>query len=270
MAIGPRDPHELPAGEVIRLAARAYERDRYLAALLSPRAVRDDLIVIAAFAGEVARIPASVSEPMMGEIRLQWWRDALALETPSGHDATPSGHPVADAMRDLIERHDLDTTALNGLLDATARMLEDRPHRTERRLSATLVAIEGALFGAAMRVCAGRSPTAAEAAATMFAGEAYGLARVLVEAPILAGEGRSLLPGDDIVAPTERARSCLAEVRSGWRNLSRGVQCALLPVALVEPYLRLSKALDGERRAPDILPLARVWRLMAARGLGRI
>ena len=61
--------------DVIRLAARAYERDRYLAALLSPAARRDDLLVLAAFAGDVGRIASSVSEPMMGAIRLQWWRD---------------------------------------------------------------------------------------------------------------------------------------------------------------------------------------------------
>ena len=38
--------------DVVRLGARAFERDRYLAALLAPHGVRDDLIALAAFAGE--------------------------------------------------------------------------------------------------------------------------------------------------------------------------------------------------------------------------
>ena len=63
--------------DVVTIAARAHERDRYLAALLGPRPIRRDLIALAAFAGEVGRIPAFVTEPMMGRIRLQWWRERL-------------------------------------------------------------------------------------------------------------------------------------------------------------------------------------------------
>ena len=60
-----------------REAARANEYDRYLAALLAPKAARPGLIALAAFQGEVARAVETVNEPIMGEIRLQWWRDAL-------------------------------------------------------------------------------------------------------------------------------------------------------------------------------------------------
>ena len=47
-------------GEAVRAAARSLDRDRYLAALLSPRSARSDLIALAAFMGEVARIPLTV------------------------------------------------------------------------------------------------------------------------------------------------------------------------------------------------------------------
>ena len=85
----------------VRGCARAHDFDRYLAALLAPRDVRDDLIALAATVGEIARVPATVKEPMMGEIRLTWWRDWLAKPLAEGL----SGNPVADAMRRAIARH---------------------------------------------------------------------------------------------------------------------------------------------------------------------
>jgi NADH dehydrogenase [ubiquinone] 1 alpha subcomplex assembly factor 6 len=64
-----------------------------LAELASPRA-RPGLWAIAAFDWEVGRIPALVSEPMMGSIRRQWWRDAWS-EIAAG---TPRRHPVVEAL----------------------------------------------------------------------------------------------------------------------------------------------------------------------------
>ena len=59
--------------------AREGEPDRYLAALLAPAPEREALLALAAFAAELTRIPLRVvQEPMMGEIRLEWWRTALA------------------------------------------------------------------------------------------------------------------------------------------------------------------------------------------------
>ena len=63
--------------EAVRASARLNAPDRYYAALFAPAAVRDDLIALAAFCGEIARIGRQVSEPVMGEIRITWWRDAL-------------------------------------------------------------------------------------------------------------------------------------------------------------------------------------------------
>lgn len=64
--------------DTLRQAAIAREPDRYFAATLAPEARRYDLIALTAFAAELANIPTQVREPLAGEIRLQWWRDALA------------------------------------------------------------------------------------------------------------------------------------------------------------------------------------------------
>ena len=111
-------PPPASAADVVRLAARAYEHDRYLSALLAPPAARDDLIALAAFAGEIARIPSFVDEPMMGLIRLQWWRDALFMP-----QAERTGHPIADAIRDTGARRCLPAADLEALIDAHALRL---------------------------------------------------------------------------------------------------------------------------------------------------
>ena len=86
-------PHLAPHLAIVRAA----DRDRYISALLAPADRRLDLMTLYAFDAELARIATTVSEPLLGEIRLQWWRDALApLLTDAGRAATHlerTGHP---------------------------------------------------------------------------------------------------------------------------------------------------------------------------------
>ncbi|MEO1710902.1 MAG: squalene/phytoene synthase family protein, partial [Pseudomonadota bacterium] len=89
-ATAPSDRPELQPIDAVAQSARAHEFDLYLTALLMPAAVRADAIAIAAFVGELNRVPMFVSEPLIGEIRLQWWRDALE----AGVDGKQSGNPI--------------------------------------------------------------------------------------------------------------------------------------------------------------------------------
>ena len=83
-------------GDPVIASARSGEPDRYLAALLAPPAARADLLALAAFASELARVPSLVTrEPTMGEIRLQWWRDALAARPARRAPAIPLPTPCA-------------------------------------------------------------------------------------------------------------------------------------------------------------------------------
>ena len=73
---------------------REGDRDRYLCALLAPDQARGSLASLYAFNLELARVRELVSEPMLGEVRMQWWKDLLDGETHG--DA--SGHPVAGGV----------------------------------------------------------------------------------------------------------------------------------------------------------------------------
>jgi 15-cis-phytoene synthase len=263
------------AGDVVRIAARAHERDRYLSALLSPRAARGDLIALAAFAGEVGRIPAYVSEPMMGRIRLQWWRERL--ET-----GTSGGHPVAEAIVAAMQRHELPVAGLNDLIEAHEDSLEDRPFATDAALFAYLDRIDGRLFAAA-GIIAGTRP---DPKLVCDAGRAYGLARLLVETPATLTRGQLLLPksrtgGDTTLAPPlirpivdelgAISRSYLAHCARALRRLSRTSRSPFLPLALVEPYLQACENNEVDRRVDsEVDPLRRAWRLWRCRLTGKV
>src|SRR5271156_3271915 len=68
------DPDRLsPVGALVR----RHDRDRFQTALFAPAARREALFALYAFNYEIARVRESVREPMLGQIRLQWWREAI-------------------------------------------------------------------------------------------------------------------------------------------------------------------------------------------------
>jgi 15-cis-phytoene synthase len=284
------------AAEVAALA-RASEPDRHLAALLAPPPERAALLALAAFAGELGRIPyRAVREPVMGEIRLQWWRTALGLgdSGPEG-GGDSGGHAVAEAMRATIRRCNLPAAPLNDMIDAHALELRPVPFADDAAQLDFLDKIEGALFLLACRVLGFGNDPEVEAAC-LAAGRAYGLVRLLQRLPSSLALGRvplaqtqlaaarlsahELLAGTADGAEAEallqacfaQIRSSLADVRRRVWGLSRRERVAFLPLALVGPYLRRLERQGGGalREEVQIVPLARVWSVAAAHVLGRL
>ena len=273
----------LKLDDEVRRIAREGAPDRYLAALLAPQRARAGLIALAAFAAEIEKIPRQVSEPHLGEIRIQWWRDALA---PSAKFEA-SGHPVADAVTLAIAQHGLTAASFDDFLDAHVHGLYADAPETDGQLQLELDMTEGALFRLAAR-CLGAPETEIESARDVIqhAAEAYGLTRLALQLPYSLSRGRmplppSLAPADandpaQLRAALQRvcalARSHLAHVSSAYAAQPKSIRTALLPVALVEPYLRaLSDAAHDPRRdLADIAPLTRTWRLAKTHMRGRI
>lgn len=271
----------------MRERARALEPDRYLAALLAPAPVRDDLITLAAFVAELGRIPVTVSDPHLAEIRLAWWRDGL-LDGADGK----MGDPCADAMRALIARHGLDRAALATWLEAFAHTLYPAAPEDAAHLDLELRLLEGTPFIFAAQIC-GAPPERAQRACET-AAQAYGLARVGLNFPRALARGRCPLPGftDDadgaahevrvgaaaIDAASARAAlgqlaaARVAAAKAAFAAADRPVRTALLPLALVEPYLRASchEGHDLTHELADVAPLVRVWRLWRAHMTGRV
>jgi phytoene synthase len=285
-----------PPPDIVRTTARAFELDRYLSALLAPRRVRTDLVTLAAFAGEIARIPGFVTEPMMGELRLQWWRDAVAASNAE----TATGHPIADALAEAVRRHALPTRLLVSAIDAQSARLPDVPFATDDAFSANLDQSDGALFELAWHILTADDASSAirgdrpdpAPAALASAARAYGLARTLIEMPMALADRRVLLPQDrlhahglapkDLHEPHARralsaltreiaddARAALRRLGDAFRTGSRSMRVAILPVALVRPYLRVCELSgDAPLSVRDILPISRTARLWLAARVG--
>lgn len=274
----------------VAAAARAGEPDRFLAALLAPPSQREALLALAAFAAELARIPlVVVREPAMGEIRLQWWRDALEL--PQGLRA---GHGVADAVRGAARSYHLPAALLGGLIDARAVQLRGDLFPNEEALHDYLWKTEGVLFALAARVV-GLTASAEVEVACAASGHAYGMARLLLGLPRSLSLGRISLAQTQIamagLTPQEllagtggakvvrllgecrgQIRSSLATARRFAVKLPRTTRVAFLPLALVGPYVRAL-----ERPGPAFLReeapparLTRVCRIAAAHLFGRL
>lgn len=116
---------------------RRADPDRFRAVMAAPPAARSVLFALAALTVEVARAPWVASEPMIAEMRLQWWRDALA-EIAEGAPArrhevvTPLARVLSPQMAKLLDgavaarRWDIyrdpfeDEAAFERYIDATA------------------------------------------------------------------------------------------------------------------------------------------------------
>jgi phytoene synthase len=100
---------------------READRDRYAAVLYLPAGVREAAAALYAFNAEIAAIPDKVSEPMVGEIRLRWWREVIEGSRESGDN------PVAVALRETLRAHDLPAQPLLDLIDARVFDLYNDP-----------------------------------------------------------------------------------------------------------------------------------------------
>lgn len=139
--------------------ARAADYDRYLAALFAPVERREALFALIAFNHEVARIPEAVSEPMLGRIRIQWWREVVA----AAHAGEPTRrHEVALPLAAAIRAGGLERAAFDALLDAREGDLEPKVPPGLSGLERYAAATGGGLAALMLQAsCAGGAPAGA-------------------------------------------------------------------------------------------------------------
>jgi phytoene synthase len=267
----------------IRAIAREGDPDRYLSALFAPADARSDLLALYAFNVELARIDEQVSEPGLGEIRLQWWCDAI----PGAAAGEPTGHPVADALGHAMRRRGLSQEAIAGLIDARRFDISVRLMADQTALKTYVADTAGALFLLAAEIvgpCAKGDQCQAITSAAKAAGQAYGLTGLMRALPVHATRGRIDLPADlllshgvtqaeltqgktteglnDLLAALRNeAKAALHEALPQLATLPARKRTAFLSLALVEPYLRALAKGDPLHRIADINPLYRLWRL---------
>ena len=166
---------------------RGADYDRYVAALFAPAAVRPHLFALYAFNHEIAKTAETVSQPMAGQIRLQWWRDAIG-ELGARQ---PRDHPVVRALGEAIREHDLPQVLFDRMIDAREMDLDEMPFPDMASLEAYADATSGNVMRLAARILGAGDGFDS---GLREAGVAYAIAGLLRALPYRAAERRLVLP----------------------------------------------------------------------------
>jgi 15-cis-phytoene synthase len=268
--------------EYCRALVRDADRDRYLASLFAPADRRDALYALYAFGIEIARVGDAVREPMPGEIRLQWWREAAT----GAREAEAAANPVAAALRETLARHAIATERAVALIDAHTFDLYDEPPAGLADFDRYATETQGALIATAADILDASGGSAGTLA--RHAGIAIAVASVLRHFGRDAARGRLYMPLDLVerhgvdraalfagradaallAALGElrgHARRHLAQAQHALNEAPPGILPALLPAALAAPMLSRTerRGYDPFRSSP-ISGARRQWLLWRA------
>ena len=169
---------------------RQHDWDRFIFTLFAPGKVRDDLFTFLAFNSELARTREMVREPLMGEIRLKWWQDAIDGIYDGTLDIV-QGHYVLENLPRVIREHGLTKGLINQLIDARSADLFDQPPKDERVLVKYALGTSAALNLLLLEILGAKEVLYDKASNLGIAWALTGLMRAL---PRLAEQGRSPLP----------------------------------------------------------------------------
>ena len=254
------------------------DRDRYLADLFAPEPARKHLLALHAFNVEISRLRDVVREPGLGEIRLQFWRDAI-----HGDGAC---HPVGRALVATIEAFGLPRETFDAIIEARRFDLYNDPMPSLNDLEGYAGETSSLLFQlAAMILSGGGDPGTAEIAG--HGGVAYALTGLMRSLPLHASREQLYLPAEllsehdvgeqSVFAGEETSglRAALAGLRAVARNHLAAARSeaqydpklfpAFLPLALVEPELdRMDRPDYRPFQLAGVSQLRRQWILWRA------
>jgi phytoene synthase len=240
---------------------RRNDKDRYLASLFAPEDKRPHLWALYAFNHEIARVREMITQPMAGEVRLQWWSEAFGSLNAGGS----ADHPVLEALGEAVKAASLPVPALTRLIEARRFDLYDDPMPTLTDLEGYLGETSSTVIQLASLILAG-AEAATAAAAAGYAGVAYGMAGLLRALPLQRARGQCFVPRDllalESLSPgdllTGKPREALARVigrligiaqervalaRGERHCIPQAAMAAFLPASLSGGYLaKLARA----------------------------
>jgi 15-cis-phytoene synthase len=273
---------DMDAAAICADLVRSHDFARYASALFVPPERRRALFALYAFNVEIVRVREQVSQPLPGEVRLQWWSDMLAGRGHGGIE----GNPVASELLLAIRHFRLPLERLSRMIDEHLFDLYNDPMPTMAALEGYITETLSVLFAMAARI-GGSRPDEIDHLAR-HAGLAQGFVQVIATLPRDASRSQLFLPiqlldahgGDlaDVFAgrqtPKHRAAvdQLLGEARQHLdvalallANTAPELRMIFLPLALVRRDLvRLSRA-DSDPFVPRVSSrLSTLWTLWRA------
>jgi phytoene synthase len=221
---------------------RRVDPDRWLAArFIEDHDAREDVVALYAFNHELARAGEVTSQPLMGEMRLTWWREALDEIYGGG---VVRHHPTVEALAAAAQRQGWPREELEALIDARSDALDAGPPLQVEPLYAAIDLTAGALMLLAARTLDASTPLDA----VRGAGRAWGLAGL---ARNQAAAGKRLLPpGFD---SRGEVRVALKEAQLETKLLPVAAFPAVAYATLARPYA------DGRSPGPVEKQLRLLW-----------
>jgi NADH dehydrogenase [ubiquinone] 1 alpha subcomplex assembly factor 6 len=275
--------------QTLAQSLRQHDRDRYLTTLFAPAERRGALTALYAFNFEVAKTREIVREPLLGRIRLQWWREAIDAIY---RGLPPRKHEVVEPLAAAIRRHDLTRYHFDRLIDAREGDLADEPPSSLAALEIYAEDTAARLVRLALEILDARDEPSTEAGRRV--GIAWALIGTIRALPVQARLRRLSLPADLIAESgldvarfmelksspalsriverlAERAREHLSAARAARASISPSARAALLPAVLGDWHLKRLARQRYDPFAPDLAQSDTLasWRLALAAWRGR-
>ncbi|MEN0000464.1 MAG: phytoene/squalene synthase family protein [Pseudomonadota bacterium] len=268
-----------------RLLAMLREADllRYTVALYVPADKRAALVSLWLFQAEVERIRDIVSEPLPGEIRLQWWRDVINRM----RDGEAQQSPLAKALLATIDAHALQREQFDNYLESMTFDLYDDPMPSIAQFDGFMGETQSVFFQMAGLILHGSPLSSGDAGG--HGGVALGVARSLlnlekhrlrsqryVPAEMLNGEGvdhdqwqaKGVTPEKQAVvrAFTEFGAGHLNQFETAIAQLPGATRPAFLPVAVCQGVFAMARKNPAKALSDglDYGPLRTQWALLRA------
>ncbi len=240
---------------------KSVDPDRLRAAVFADKAGRERLQLLYAFHYELAKVPELVSEVMIGQIRYQWWRDAVA-EIYEGKPVRK--HEVATPLAGILLQYNVPRFWVDRLIDGRERDLDPRPFANLNEAKDYCRQTSGVLMQIAVKLL-GAEPDDA----VLSAGEAWGLTGL---ARAYAHYQKGMLSQLDYSELCTAARQSQKIAGKGLRTLPGSAFPAIAYVALIPSFIsRLTDSKhDPHTMTVSYGPLLKQLRLMGAVMRGRV
>ncbi|WP_029584418.1 phytoene/squalene synthase family protein [Bradyrhizobium sp. URHD0069] len=261
---------------------RTHDFARYASTLFARPEQRRALLAVYAFNVEISRVREQVSQPLPGEVRLQWWTDMLA---GAGHGGV-EGNPVAAELKLAIGTWHLPVERLSRLIDEHQFDLYNDPMPTMAALEGYINDTSSALFSLGAAIAGWQSDEIEHLA--RHAGLAQGMTQVMAALPLDASRRQLFVPQqlleshgssmEQVFAgrqtPNLRAAldQLIGEARSHLKtalallaNAPPELKPIFLPLALVARDLKRMSRADNDPFAPHVASRLRtLWTLWRA------
>ncbi|MCJ8322509.1 MAG: squalene/phytoene synthase family protein [Rhizobiales bacterium] len=246
------------------LGSRIHKFD-HIAISLMPQNVQKSIFVLYSFFAELDGLAAQVSEPMLGEIRCQWWRDVISQQQAQS--------PLAEALLTAINAHNWPQQALLDIIEAKIFDLYANPMAS----TADFEGYAGHTYATLIQLTAlAINPQAAKDFADVSGhlGVAFAVAKSVLHLKIHKSRGQVFMPQDIATTQDKATEQDFVNYGLNHYNLAKKhlhkspVFSAVLPAIRAKLMLTSAQKLAGDLypKLESIAPkqLKFQWQLLTA------